>query len=151
MTGGILPTYGECTLAHPSPHPPPPLDPSLGQQARDQFVVVILPVAVVDPRRAAKLGAQHHQRLIQQPLGLEVSEHSAHRLVCIRTRCPGPPASGRVPLGVAVRQQSMLLQCEVLQNPSDILPAANSMYVIVFPQELIDKNTPSTGSAFVAR
>ena len=27
------------------------------------------PVIVVDARRAADLGAQHHQRLVQQPLG----------------------------------------------------------------------------------
>ena len=35
-------------------------------------VVVVSPAAVVDPGLADKIRAQHHQRLVQQPLGLEV-------------------------------------------------------------------------------
>ena len=43
--------------------------------------MVILPFVVVDPGRAPELDSQYHQRLVQQPLGLEVCEQGAHRLV----------------------------------------------------------------------
>ncbi len=48
----------------------PTLDPRPRQQARERLVVVVAAVSVVDPRRAAELGAQDHQRLVQQRLGL---------------------------------------------------------------------------------
>ncbi len=47
-------------------------DPSPGQQALEGYVVVVLPVVVVGIGRAAKLGAQDHERLVQRPLGPEV-------------------------------------------------------------------------------
>ncbi len=36
---------------------------------------------VVDPRRAAEVGARDHKRLDLQPLGLEVGEQGDHRLI----------------------------------------------------------------------
>ncbi len=39
---------------------------------RDHFLMVVPAVVTVDPSRAPELGAEHHQRLVQQPLGLEI-------------------------------------------------------------------------------
>ena len=56
-------------------------DPSPAQQARKRSVVVVTVVAVIDVRCEAELDAPDHQRLVQQPLGLQVREQGTHRLV----------------------------------------------------------------------
>ena len=58
----------------------PGLPPSTGPSKLSLWRVVP-PVLVVDPWRAATFGAQNHQRLALQPLGLEVCEQGDHRQI----------------------------------------------------------------------
>ena len=44
-------------------------------------MLVIAPIVIVDARRPAELGGQDHQRLVQEVLGVEVSQQGAHRLI----------------------------------------------------------------------
>jgi hypothetical protein len=44
-------------------------------------VVLVPPVIAVDPCRPPELCAQHHQHLVEQPLGLEIRRRGDHRLV----------------------------------------------------------------------
>ena len=66
---------------------------------------MVPPVVVVDPGRTAALDAQDHQRLIKQPLGLEVGEEGAHRLVhdCRLPCGPLEAVRVRVPAALAPR------------------------------------------------
>ena len=57
------------------------LGPGPNQQAHEHLIVVLPPVVVVDPRRAAKLRAHDQQRLAQQPLGLKIRQQGDHHLV----------------------------------------------------------------------
>ena len=59
----------------------PAAHPSPSQQARDYFLMIVQSIVLVDRRFASELSAQHHQRLVQQPLGLVDGQHGARRLV----------------------------------------------------------------------
>ena len=86
MEWGLLPRHGrassENSVGHPKrrsppirvPIRPPAPDPGLRQQSRDRFIVEVQPVVSADPQRPAELATQHHQRLFQQPLGMEVCQ-----------------------------------------------------------------------------